>query len=159
MVEPQPSKLMMRVRFPSAALSPPPGGLRGSTFAPLAAEEERHREPEGFSGTFIPTNTGKHQGRGKEKQMSTVVIIAIVVAALILAAIVVSIARRTKAKREIGHAQVEAQHDDVRHHRDQAEQKRSEAALSAERAKRAEAEAELNEKRAGEREQELEGQN
>ncbi len=88
--------------------------------------------------------------------MSTVAIIAIVVAVLILVVVAVSIARRTQARREIGDAQVEAQHDDVRHHRDQAEQKRGEAALSAERARRAEAEAELDERRAGEREQELE---
>jgi FtsZ-interacting cell division protein ZipA len=88
--------------------------------------------------------------------MSTVAIIAIVVGALILLAIVTSVVQRSRARQQIGEAQVEAQHDDVRHHRDQAEQRRSEAALSEERARRAEAEAELDEKRAAEREKELE---
>jgi FtsZ-interacting cell division protein ZipA len=88
--------------------------------------------------------------------MSTVAIIVIAIAVLALIAIVVAMSRRARAKREIGHAQVEAQHDDVDHHRERAEQRRNEAALSEEIARRASAEAELNERQASERAQELE---
>jgi hypothetical protein len=63
---------------------------------------------------------------------------------------------RRRRDREIGEAQVEAQHDDVAHHREQAQQARGEAELAQERAKRAAAEAELNERKASEREQTLE---
>jgi hypothetical protein len=88
--------------------------------------------------------------------MSIVAIIAIVLAALILVGVLAAIARRGKERREMGQTQVKAQHDDVRHHRDEAQERRREAALADERARRARAEAELNERRAGEREHELE---
>jgi FtsZ-interacting cell division protein ZipA len=88
--------------------------------------------------------------------MSTLAIIAIVVGALILLAILVSVARRASQRREIGQAQTEAQHDDARHHRERAEESRTQAAIAEERAKRAQVEAELNEERATRREHELE---
>jgi FtsZ-interacting cell division protein ZipA len=87
--------------------------------------------------------------------MDTLAVIAIIVGALVLIAILVVLARRGQERREVGHAQVEAQHDDVQHHRGRAEEKRSEAELAEERAKRARAEAELDERRAGEREREV----
>ena len=89
--------------------------------------------------------------------MDTLAIIAIIVGALILLAIVVALARRGQQRSEIGRAQEEAQHEDVRHHRDQAERKRSEAELAEERARRAKAEAELDEQRAAAREEEVRG--
>jgi FtsZ-interacting cell division protein ZipA len=87
--------------------------------------------------------------------MSTLAIIAIVVGALVLLAILVSVSRRAARRRELGQAQAEAQHDDVRHHRGRAEESRTQAAIAEERAKRAEVEAELNEERATRREHEL----
>ena len=70
---------------------------------------------------------------------------------------VVSAARRGKQRRELGKAQTEAQHDDARHHRDRAEEHRTEAAVAEERSRRAEAEAQLDEERAGRCESELQG--
>jgi FtsZ-interacting cell division protein ZipA len=90
--------------------------------------------------------------------MSTLAIIAIVVAVLIVLAILVSASRRAKTRRELGQAQREAQHDDVRHHREQASDSRTEAAVAEEQAKRAKAEAELDEERATRREAELENE-
>jgi hypothetical protein len=87
--------------------------------------------------------------------MSTLAVIAIVVGVLILLAIVVSAGRRTKQRQELGHAQSEAVHDDVQHHRERAQESRTEAAIAEERAKRAQVEAELDEERASKREQEL----
>jgi FtsZ-interacting cell division protein ZipA len=88
--------------------------------------------------------------------MSALGVIAIIIGALIVLAIVVSVARRTKQKREFGQVQAEAQHDDVRHHHERAEEHRTEAAVAEERARRANAEAELDEERAGRREHQLE---
>lgn len=87
--------------------------------------------------------------------MSTVAVIAIVVGALIVLAIVVSVARRARNRREFAQVQGEAQHQDARHHRERAEDSRTEAAIAEERAKRAKVEAELNEERADQREREL----
>jgi flagellar biosynthesis/type III secretory pathway M-ring protein FliF/YscJ len=87
--------------------------------------------------------------------MSTVAVIAIVVGALIVLAIVVSMTRRARGRRQFAEAQGEAQHEDVQHHREKAEDRRTEAAIAEERAERAKVEAELNEERADQREQEL----
>ena len=87
--------------------------------------------------------------------MSTVAIIAIVVVAVIVIALVVSAANRKKREREFGNTQVEAQRDDVQHHREQAVDKRTEAAVAEEHAKRAQVEAELDEARAEQRERDL----
>lgn len=87
--------------------------------------------------------------------MSTVAVIAIVIGALIVLAIVVSLARRARGRREFADVQGEAQHDDARHHRERAEESRTEAAISSERAERAKVEAELDEERASQREREL----
>jgi hypothetical protein len=87
--------------------------------------------------------------------MSTLAIIAIVVGALILLAIVVSLARRKSHEREFSEVQTRAQRDDAHHHRERAEESRTEAAIAEERAKRAEVQAELDEERATRREQEL----
>jgi FtsZ-interacting cell division protein ZipA len=87
--------------------------------------------------------------------MSTLAIIAIVVGVLIVLAIVFAAANRGKQRRELGEAQVEATHDDARHHKERADEKRTEAAVAEERARRAEVEAELDEERAARREQEL----
>jgi FtsZ-interacting cell division protein ZipA len=87
--------------------------------------------------------------------MSTLAVIAIVVVALIVIALLISAARRSKRNRELGHAQTEAVHDDARHHREQADEKRTQAAIAEEKAKRARVEAELDEERAGVREREL----
>jgi FtsZ-interacting cell division protein ZipA len=88
-------------------------------------------------------------------EMSTIAIIAIIIGALILIAILVSMARKAKQRREMAQLQTEAQERDVVHHRDQAQEQRTEAAVAEERAKRKEVEAELHEQRATRREQEL----
>ena len=87
--------------------------------------------------------------------MSTLAVIAIVVAALILIAIVVSAARKKSHQREFAQVQTEAQHQDVRHHRERADERRTEAAIAEEKAKRAQVEADLDEERARRRESEL----
>jgi hypothetical protein len=87
--------------------------------------------------------------------MSTLAIIAIIIGALIVLAIVVSMARRAKQRRKFGQVQREAQHDDARHHRERAEESRTQAAIAEERAERSKVEAELDEERARRREQEL----
>jgi hypothetical protein len=69
--------------------------------------------------------------------------------------VVVSAARRKSRHRELGHVQAEAQHDDVRHHRERAGERRTEAAIAEEKAKRAKVEADLDEERARRREEEL----
>jgi uncharacterized membrane protein YcjF (UPF0283 family) len=89
--------------------------------------------------------------------MSTIAIIAIVIGALIVLAIVVSMVRRAGQRRKLGQVQQKAQHDDARHHRDRAEESRTEAAIAEERAERAKVEADLDEERASRREQELGG--
>ena len=80
--------------------------------------------------------------------MSTVLIVIIVVVVLVVIALLVSTANRRKQTHQIAEAQVEAKHDDVDHHREQARDARAEAELSEERAKRAAAEADLNERQA-----------
>jgi hypothetical protein len=55
--------------------------------------------------------------------------------------------------------QAEAQHDDVRHHRERADERRTEAAIAEEKAKRAKVEADLDEERARRREEELSDRN
>lgn len=87
--------------------------------------------------------------------MSTLAIIAIVIGVLVLLALVVSASRRKSHDREFAQVQSEAQHDDARHHRERAEESRTEAAIAEERAKRAQVEAELDEERANQRESEL----
>jgi flagellar biosynthesis/type III secretory pathway M-ring protein FliF/YscJ len=87
--------------------------------------------------------------------MSTVAVIAIVVGALIVLAILVSVARRVRSRREFAEVQGEAKQQDARHHRERAEDRRTEAAIAEERAERAKVEAELNEERAEQREREL----
>jgi flagellar biosynthesis/type III secretory pathway M-ring protein FliF/YscJ len=87
--------------------------------------------------------------------MSTVAVVAIVIGALIVLAIVVGVARRARSRRQFAEAQGEAQHQDVRHHREKAEESRTEAAIAKERAERAKVEAELDEERASQREREL----
>lgn len=88
--------------------------------------------------------------------MSTVLIVIVAVAVVVVLGLLTFAASRRAQTREIGEAQVEAQHDDVSRHRDQAREARGEAELAQERAKRAAAEAELNEHKASEREQEIE---
>ncbi len=87
--------------------------------------------------------------------MSTLAVIAIVVAVLIVLALVVSAARRKSHDRQLGQVQTEAQHDDVQHHRERADERRTEAAIAEEKAKRAKVEADLDEERARTREAEL----
>ena len=87
--------------------------------------------------------------------MSTIAIIAIVIGALILLAIIVAAAKRSKDRRELGRVQTEAIGDDVSHHREQAQEQRTEAAVAEERAKRKAAEADAEEQRAASREREL----
>jgi FtsZ-interacting cell division protein ZipA len=87
--------------------------------------------------------------------MSTIAIIAIVIGALIVLGILVSTARSAGKRRRLGQVQQRAQHDDAHHHRERAEESRTEAAVAQERAERAKAEAELDEERATRREQEL----
>lgn len=87
--------------------------------------------------------------------MSTVLIIVIVVVALVAIAMLVGVARRSSRRRELGQAQSAAQHEDVQHHREWADESRTEAAIAEERAKRARVEAELNEERADSRERDL----
>ncbi len=91
--------------------------------------------------------------------MSTLAIVAIVIGALIVLAIVVSVARRARSRRELGHMQSAATRDDARHHRERAEERRTEAAIAEEQAKRAQVEAELDEERAEKRERELDRNN
>ena len=81
--------------------------------------------------------------------MSTLAVIAIIVAALIVLAILVcGRPQAPRSRRELGQVQTEAQHDDVRHHRERADERRTEAAIAEERAKRAQVEADLDEERA-----------
>jgi FtsZ-interacting cell division protein ZipA len=87
--------------------------------------------------------------------MSTLAVIAIVVVAVIVIALVISASRWSRQRRELGQAQSAAKHDDVQHHRERADESRTEAAVAEERAKRAKVEAELNEERAASREREL----
>jgi len=87
--------------------------------------------------------------------MSTLLIVVIVVVALIVIAMLVAASRKSARRRELGQAQAEARHDDVRHHRERADESRTEAAIAEERAKRSKVEAELNEERADAREREL----
>jgi FtsZ-interacting cell division protein ZipA len=87
--------------------------------------------------------------------MSTGVVIAIVVAALILIALLVIAGRRSAQRKRLGRVQTQAKHDDVSHHRERADQSRTEAAIADEKAKRAKVEAELDEERARSRESEL----
>jgi FtsZ-interacting cell division protein ZipA len=87
--------------------------------------------------------------------MSTVLVIVIVVVALIVIAMLVSAARKSSQDRQLGRVQTEAQHDDVRHHRERADESRTEAVIAEERAKRAKVEAELDDERASAREREL----
>ncbi len=91
--------------------------------------------------------------------MSTLAVIAIVVAALIVLAVVISAARKKSRERELGQVQTEAQHDDVQHHRERADERRTEAAIAEEKAKRAKVEADLDEERARSRETELSDRN
>jgi len=65
------------------------------------------------------------------------------------------VSRRAAERREVARVQTQAQHDDVDHHRNRADERRQEAEVAEERAKRAKAEAELDEQRAVSREQEL----
>ena len=88
-------------------------------------------------------------------QMSTGLIVAIVIVALIVIALAVAASRRNRTK-QVEKVQTRALHDDAAHHREQAQQARSEAELAEERAKRTAAEAELNERKADERERQLE---
>jgi FtsZ-interacting cell division protein ZipA len=88
--------------------------------------------------------------------VSTVLIVIIVVAVVAIVGMLAAAASRRKQAKQIGTAQVQAQHDDVSHHRDQAKHARAEAEVAEECAKRAGAEADLNERKAAEREQELE---
>jgi FtsZ-interacting cell division protein ZipA len=88
--------------------------------------------------------------------MSTVVIIVIVVIAVVIVGILLASARRAKATRDLGTAQVEAKRDDVGFHREEAAQRRTDASVAEERAKRVAAEADLHEERADRRESELE---
>jgi hypothetical protein len=88
--------------------------------------------------------------------MSTAVVVIIVVVAVVVIGALVAMSARHRSARQMAETQVEAQHDDVSHHRDQARDSRAEAELAKERSERAAAEAELNERRAAEREQELE---
>lgn len=90
--------------------------------------------------------------------MSTLGIVAIIVGALIVLAILLWAVSRARRRREVAQIQTEATHEDAQHHRERAEERRTEAATAQERARRAEVEAELDEERAGRRQQEAEGQ-
>ena len=70
----------------------------------------------------------------------------------------VSAARKSSRRGSSAPAQIEAQHDDVRHHRERADERRTEAAIAEEQAKRAKVEAELDEERARSRERGAERQ-
>lgn len=87
--------------------------------------------------------------------MSTLAVIGIIVAVLIVIAIVATAMRNARARRQFGEVQSEAQHDDAQHHRERADEHRTEAAIAEEKAKRAQVEAELDDERAGTREREL----
>ncbi|HEY1285336.1 MAG TPA: hypothetical protein VGF04_04555 [Solirubrobacterales bacterium] len=87
--------------------------------------------------------------------MSTLAIVLIVIGALIVLAILFGMVSRGRSRRQFGQTQTEAQRDDVRHHRERAEQSRTEAAIAQERAEKAKLEAELDEERASRREHEL----
>ena len=87
--------------------------------------------------------------------MSTLAVVAIVIGALIVLAILVSVIGRARARQRFAQTQTDAQHDDARHHRQRAEDRRTEAAIAEERAERAKVEAELDEERASQREREL----
>jgi FtsZ-interacting cell division protein ZipA len=88
--------------------------------------------------------------------MSALGIIAIIIGALIVLAIVLWAASRMRQRREVAQVQTEATHEDAQHHRERAEERRTEAATAQERARRAEVEAQLDEEHAGQREQEAE---
>ncbi len=87
--------------------------------------------------------------------MSTIAIVAIVIAVVIVLALLFGMVSRARGRRQLGDVQTEAQHDDARHHRERAEESRTEAAIAEERARRAGVEAELDEERASQREREL----
>ena len=87
--------------------------------------------------------------------MSTLAVIVIIVVALIVIALLISASRKSRQRRELGQVQASAQHDDVQHHRERADESRTEAAIAEERAKRSKVEAELDEERASAREREL----
>lgn len=57
--------------------------------------------------------------------MSTVVIVVIVVVVLAIVAVMVAAASKRKREKQLGQAQDRALHDDVDHHREQAESARS----------------------------------
>jgi FtsZ-interacting cell division protein ZipA len=84
--------------------------------------------------------------------MSTIAIIAIVIGALIVLALLISMARKAGRKRQYAQVQTDAKRDDAVHHREQAEERRTEAAVAEARARRAKVEAELDEVRAASRE-------
>lgn len=87
--------------------------------------------------------------------MSTIAVIAIIVGALIVLALLVSLSGKASRRRKLGKAQESAQRDDVSHHRAEAEDRRTEAAVAEERARRVAAEADAHEERAARREAEL----
>lgn len=87
--------------------------------------------------------------------MSTLLVVVIVIVALLAIAMLVSASRKAGRRKQLGQVQSQAQHDDVRHHRERADESRTEAAIAEEKAKRARVEAELDEERAGAREREL----
>ena len=88
--------------------------------------------------------------------MSTAVVVIIIVVAVVAVGALVALSARRSGTKQMAETQVEAQHEDVSHHRDQARDARTEAEIAKERSERAAAEAELNEHKAAEREQELE---
>src|SRR5262245_43786875 len=93
--------------------------------------------------SFEAAGHGKSISRtfpGEESRVSAIAIIAIIVGALIIIGLLVSFLRREQADKRVGSAQVQAQHDDLDHHRERADERRAEAELAQERAKRASAE-------------------
>jgi FtsZ-interacting cell division protein ZipA len=87
--------------------------------------------------------------------MSTLAVIAIIIGALIVLALLVSLSGKASRRRKLGQTQERAQRDDVDHHRAEADERRTEAAVAEERARRVAAEADAHEERAARREAEL----
>jgi len=79
--------------------------------------------------------------------MSPVLIVVIVVVVVLVVGLLIPAASRRKRNKRIAKAQVQAKHDDVSHHRNQARDAHAEAEIAEERAKRAAAEGDLNERK------------
>ena len=79
--------------------------------------------PDPATRSFGSSRSGIYGGSAERREMSTGVVIAIVVVALIAIALLVTASRRTAQRKELGRVQAEAQHADVDHHRDRADER------------------------------------